>query len=88
MKRLRYDRLMIVLIGFLGLSIFMIYLFSHMSHIYDYQGDIQTLTCTYQQDDKLYLFQLKTFKEKDVRYISLNDMYNVMIVFDKDEGLY
>jgi len=53
-----------------------------------YHGDIETYACTYQQDDKIYAFDLKGFVYKEKQYVSLNDIYNVMEIIDKNTKVY
>ncbi|MEG0276521.1 MAG: hypothetical protein RR630_05790 [Coprobacillus sp.] len=88
MKRLNYRKVVFVC----GLSIFIvcivIYMIGQMNHIYNYDQDIAVYKVTYKNDEKIYNFDLKSFEENDIRYVSLNDMYNMMVIMDKDAKVY
>ena len=51
------------------------YLYLNRNQYYEYDGDIQTIPCTYRQNSKIYSFDLKIFQLEDDYYISLNDLY-------------
>lgn len=87
-KKLRYDRVVIVGIICVILVGIFVYLMCHRKQVYIYSGDIETYIGTYRQDDKVYTFDLKAFIENDVYYVSLNDMYNMMIILDKETKVY
>lgn len=87
-KRIRYDRIIIVGIIFCLLIGIMIYLMMHKTHYYEYSGNIETYTGVYRQDDKVYTFDLKAFIENDVYYVSLNDMYNMVLILDQKTNVY
>lgn len=87
-KRIRYDRIIIVGIIFCLLIGVMIYLMMHKTHYYEYSGNIETYTGVYRQDDKVYTFDLKAFIENDVYYVSLNDMYNMVLILDQKTNVY
>lgn len=85
--KLRYTRVIgliviIVVMVFVGL-----YLYVNRSVIYEYQGDIQSYVCSYRQDDLVYTFDLKAFEEDDM-YVSMNDMYNMMVILDPQTRVY
>lgn len=88
MKKLRKDRVIMICIIFILLIFMMIYMMSCMGKEYEYQGDIQTYPCTYRQDDKIYAFDLKSFEFNQQRYVSLNDIYNIMLILDKNTHVY
>ncbi|WP_050638317.1 hypothetical protein [Candidatus Stoquefichus sp. SB1] len=87
-KKIRYDRLMIVgLVCILVISIF-IYMLTQRKQEHVYSGNIETYIGTYRQNDKVYTFDLKAFIENDQYYISLNDMYNMMIILDEKSKVF
>ncbi len=87
MKRLRYKRVVGVGIITLVLIFIMFYLFMNKNQFYEYSGTIETYVCSYRQDDKVYTFDLKGFKEEKM-YVSLNDMYNMIVILDKNAHVY
>lgn len=87
-KKIRYDRLSFV-IGCIVIFIMLFaYMVMHRNHYYEYQGEITTYIGTYEQDDKIYTFDLKAFQEDNQYYLSLNDMYNMIILLDKNTKVY
>lgn len=88
MKKLRYNRVMIVSIVLIILIGIGIYLWMNMNHYYDYQGDIQKRTCTYTHNNKIYSFDLNTFQDDGHDYVSLNDMYNMIFILDSKTKVY
>lgn len=88
MKKLRYDRVMLVVTIFIFIIGIILYMYMNMSHYYEYKDNIKTYVGTYRQDGKIYTFDLKAFQVKDDNYISLNDLYNVMIILDNDINVY
>lgn len=88
MKKLRYDRLVLISIMLLLIVIMIAYLCINKNQYYEYNGDIQTYTCTYRQDSKTYSFDLKAFQIKKDYYISLNDLYNMIVILDKNAHVY
>lgn len=87
-KRIRYDRLCLVIGIVVILIIILGYMGMHRNHYYEYDGEIETYIGTYQQDDKIYTFDLKVFQKNDQYYVSLNDMYNMIILLDKNTKVY
>ena len=87
-RKIRYDRVLIVSIVFILMISIGIYLSIHKTKYYEYSGNIETYVGVYRQDDKIYTFDLKAFIENDQYYISLNDMYNMIIILDKDASVY
>lgn len=87
-KRIRYDRLILVIGFILFFMIIVVYMGMHRNHYYEYDGEIETYVGTYQQDDKIYTFDLKVFQKDKQYYISLNDMYNMIIILDKNTKVY
>lgn len=88
MKKLRKDRVIIVCLIFICFVLITIYIISCIGREHKYQGDIQTYTCTYRQDDKIYAFDLKSFEINQQRYVSLNDIYNIMLILDQKTHVY
>jgi len=58
------------------------------SQVHEYDGDIQTYVGTYQQDEKIYTFDLKVFEYQGEYYLSLNDMYNMIVILDEKTRVY
>lgn len=87
-KKIRYNRVMIVGVILCVMIVIFIYLMAHRNQICEYSGEIETYVGTYQQDDKIYTFELKGFQLDDVSYLSLNDMYNMIVILDKDAHVY
>lgn len=87
MKKLRYDRIVIVFIAVL-LIVCGMYLLFHKVNVKEYHGKIETYTATYRQDDKVYSFDLKGFQKDGKTYFSLNDIYNVIVILDKKAHVY
>lgn len=87
-KKLRYRRVALCLFVLLGLFIIGIYMFFQRNHEYVYQGAVQTYTAIYHQDEKTYTFDLKGFVQADKSYLSLNDIYNVMLVIEPQTQVY
>ena len=88
MKKIRYDRVFITIMIFIVIVFVFIYLAMNRSRVYEYEGNIDTYTGTYRQDDKIYTFDLKAFVLDVEYYVSLNDMYNIMVILDKDTKVY
>lgn len=87
MKRLRYDRVISVIIVGL-LLICGIYLMFHRASVKEYQGNVETYSAVYRQDDKVYSFDLKGFQKDHKTYFSLNDIYNVIVILDDQSHVY
>ena len=87
-KKIRYDRIILVGCIFCFVVGILIYLGMHRKHYYQYSGDIETYVGVYRQDDKVYTFDLKAFVENDMYYVSLNDMYNMMLILDDQAHVY
>ncbi len=88
MKKLKYKRVIYVSMIVLCLISMSIYLFINRSHIHEYNGNIKTYVGTYRQDNKVYTFDLKGFYAHDQYYVSLNDMYNVVVIMDKEATVF
>lgn len=88
MKRLRYKRVVIVSVGFCLIVMILLYMFFHRNRFYEYEGKIDTYVATYRQDNKLYTFDLKGFQKDEKMYLSLNDMYNMVLILDKNTKVY
>lgn len=87
-KKLNYRRVSCVIVIIVLLIGIILYLLSQMSHVKEYTGYIETYQTTYIDNDKIYSFDLKSLSENDKQYISLNDMYNMMVILDKDAKVY
>lgn len=87
MKKLRYDRILLV-VSMILIVLVSFFLFSQMSRDRVYEGQIQTMTATYRQNSKIYSFELKVFEEDGQNYISLNDIYNVISIIDRGSHVY
>ena len=86
--KIRYDRLITVgVIVSIIIGLF-IYLMSHKVHDEEYNGKIETYVASYRQNDKIYTFDLKAFQKDDIWYASLNDMYNMVVIMDKNARVY
>lgn len=88
MKKLRYDRIIFIVIIFMIILGMGLYLYMNRNHYHEYDGDIKTYTCTYRQDEKVYAFDLKVFQIQNDYYVSLNDLYNMIVILDKDAHVY
>ncbi|MCI9094097.1 MAG: hypothetical protein HFF36_10010 [Coprobacillus sp.] len=88
MKKIRYNRVVLVSIFILLIIIMIFYLYLNRNQYYEYDGDIQTIPCTYRQNSKIYSFDLKIFQLEDDYYISLNDLYNMIVILDKNAHVY
>lgn len=87
-KKIRYDRFIVVGIIFMIFLIIFIYMYMHTYHFDEYNGDIETYVASYRQDDKVYTFDLKAFYKDDTYYVSLNDMYNMIVILDPNTHVY
>lgn len=88
MKKLRYKRIIFVVGICILMMTIVLYMYRHRNHFYEYNGDIKIYTCTYRQDNKVYSFDLKAFQIKNNYYVSLNDLYNMIVILDKDAHVY
>ncbi len=88
MKKLRYGRVLFAIIMMSVMIVLFVFLIMNSSHVYEYDGDIETYVGTYQQDDKIYTFDLKGFELGEEMYLSLNDMYNVIVIIDPETKVY
>ena len=88
MKKLRYERVLLVgvilclLIGTIG------YMYCHRSRYYEYQGAMTTYIGTYHKDEKIYTFDFKGFQKDNQYYLSLNDLYNWFVIQDQNAKVY
>ncbi|MEG0367886.1 MAG: hypothetical protein RR585_13685 [Coprobacillus sp.] len=87
-RKLKYKRVIMVSIIFVFIIIIVIYMYMNRRHDYEYTGAIQTYTASYRQDDKVYTFDLKAFEKAGIQYVSLNDMYNMVVILDKNTKVY
>lgn len=87
-KKLNYRRVIFVTVFVVLLIGIVFYLVSQMNHVEEYSGEIEIYQATYKSKDKIYSFELKALSEDDKRYVSLNDMYNMMVIFDKNAKVY
>lgn len=87
-KKLRVKRVLSVAILCLLSITIIIYMIMNINHIEEYQGDIKTYVASYRQDDKVYTFDLKTIYQDDIYYVSLNDMYNMIVIIDETAHVY
>ena len=86
--KLRYKRVvLVVMIGCLLIGI-VSYLFLNRCHYYEYDGTIDTYIGSYQKDQKIYTFDLKGFEVGEKVYLSLNDLYNWVVIEDEDAQVY
>lgn len=88
MKKLRYDRLILVMIILILVMGIILYMYVNKYHCYEYKEKVHTYICTYRQDEKVYSFELKAFQVNNDYYVSLNDLYNVMVILDDDTHVY
>jgi len=88
MKRIRYNRVVFVIVVLITIVSLLLYLYYHQNYFYEYDGDIQTYVCSYQQDKKIYTFDLKGFQIDEENYVSLNDLYNVIVIMDEKAHVY
>ncbi|MEG0367226.1 MAG: hypothetical protein RR585_10345 [Coprobacillus sp.] len=87
-SKLNYQKVIFV-VGLVTIIICIcIYMLTQMNHIHSYNDDIEVYKATYKTTDKEYHFDLKSFEDNDIRYISLNDMYNMMVIMDKNAKVY
>lgn len=88
MKKLRYKRVIMVIVVFLLIVGIIGYMYAKRSRYYEYQGTVTTYIGTYQQDEKIYTFDLKGFQIDEQYYLSLNDLYNWFVIQDEDAKVY
>ena len=67
MKKLRYKRVILVIMIFVLFVSMAGYMYLQRSRDFEYNGTITTYTTTYQQDEKIYIVDLKGFF-KDEQY--------------------
>lgn len=86
--KLRYKRVILVVIVFCLVIGIVSYLFFHRCYYYEYEGTIETYIGSYQKDQKIYTFDLKGFEVKEEVYLSLNDLYNWFVIEDEQAKVY
>lgn len=88
MKKLRYKRVILVIMIFVLFVSIVGYMYLQRSQYFEYKGPITTFTATYQQDEKIYMFDLKGFQKDEQYYLSLNDLYNWFVIQDQNAKVY
>lgn len=88
MKKLRYKRVILVIMIFVLFVSIVGYMYLQRSQYFEYKGPITTFTTTYQQDEKIYMFDLKGFQKDEQYYLSLNDLYNWFVIQDSKNKVY
>lgn len=88
MKKLRYKRVILVIMIFVLFVSIVGYMYLQRSRYFEYNGTITTYTTTYQQDEKIYIFDLKGFFKDEQYYLSLNDLYNWFVIQDSENKVY
>ena len=88
MKKLRYKRVILVIMIFVLFVSIVGYMYLQRSQYFEYKGPITTFTATYQQDEKIYMFDLKGFQKDEQYYLSLNDLYNWFVIQDSKNKVY
>lgn len=88
MKKLRYQRVILVGAMILLIMSLLIYMYFQRSHSYEYHGTVTTYIGTYRQDEKIYTFDLKGFQIDEQYYLSLNDLYNWFVIQNEKTKVY
>ena len=88
MKKLRYKRDILEIMIFVLFVSMAGYMYLQRSRYFEYNGTITTYTTTYQQDEKIYIFDLKGFFKDEQYYLSLNDLYNWFVIQDSKNKVY
>lgn len=86
MKQIKYKNVMIVLAGITVLILVLILCFS--IHDDNYHGNVNTYVASYRENGKVYTFDVKGFHDGNDMYLSLNDMYNMIVILDKRAKVY
>ncbi len=87
-RRLKYKRVVGVISLLSIMVVIIVFMATQVKHDYEYTGKVMTYDASYQQDDKVYSFLLKSFTKDKIKYVCLNDIYNIMKILDHNVRAY